>query len=264
MLLDLESDIFERLALGRVADGWLHRATRETDSGLIHGRDALVAATVRELAETGPQQIAAAMELPGFLATAVSDAGGRRWRRHRWVALEGGRIASETLVADLHPAAPAPGLRWPALGELASGRGQRSASDAPDFADAIPEDAAGIATLVHRVFNARRFDLVAAAFAPDGRWEGPGGAGGSPDDLAAQLVRLVAAAPDLTATLDRVTAGEGAVATLWRIAGTTDGRRLAGFVSVLAVLADGAITQLDVVADPTGILAAASAPAFAL
>lgn len=264
MLLGLERDIFERLALGRMTEAWLHRAVRETDAGLLHGRQALMAATARELAVTGPQEIAAAAELPGFLAATIVDAQGRRWRRHRWVTLEAGRIAAETLVADLHPSAVAPGPRWPALGELESGRGQRPAPAAPDVADDIPAPARDMVTAMHRAVNARRFDRAAAAFAPDGRWDGPGGAGGAPDALAPALVRLVAAAPDLAATLDRTAADEGRVAALWRVAGTAHGTRFAGFVSCLATLDDGAITRLDVVCDPDGMMAAARAPELTL
>ena len=265
MLATLERDIHEGLAIGRMADGWLHRATRETDAGLIHGRPALMAATARELAETGRQEILDPLELPGFLAVTVRDGRGRSWRRHRWVSIESGRIAREVLVADHHPGAPTAPARWPALGEIESGRGQRPAPDTPPFADPLSPHASAVATLIHRIINARRFDLAAPAFSRDGDWDGPGAAGGDPMTIAPVLVRLIAAAPDLHATLDQVAEGPDAVATVWRVAGTgPHSARFSGFASCLARLDGALIRRLNVVADPEGILAAAAAPTLAL
>lgn len=261
-LLELERAIHTDLAIGRIADGWLHRATRETDAGLIHGRADLMAATARELAATGAQTITSAIELPGFLAVEVEDARGDIWRRHRWCALEAGRIAHEVLVADRHPGAEPPAVRWPILGEVESGRGQRAAPLSPVCADEPPARAAGLADLIHTIVNGRRFDLAAPAFAPGGVWHGPDETNGPPEALAPALVRLLAAAPDVTVVLDRASAAGDAAATLWRVGATlASGARVTGFASCLARYDDDAIARLEFVFDAVGMFALASAPA---
>lgn len=263
-LAELEIAIHTRLALGLMAEHWLHRATRETDAGLVRTRPDLMEDTARALAATGPQTLSEAVELPGFLAVRVESAAFASWRRHRWVRCEGERIASEIVVADRRPGAPAPAPRWPVLGEPVSGRGQRAAADAPAFADPMSAEAASVAATLHRIVNGRRLDLAASAFAPGGTWDGPDGDACAPEAAAPALVRLLAAAPDLHATLDQIAEDGRRVAALWRIGASVQGLRVTGFVSCLATLADGKIADLQLVCDPDGMLAAARAPELSL
>lgn len=274
-LLAGERAVYQDLALGVISETYLHRATRETSAGLVHGREALIAEAARALAISGPQTIIAHAALPGLLAVEVQDAEGHRWRRHRWCAFEGDRIAHEILIEEAPPARAVPALRHPPLGELASGRGQRASADAPDFADPISPPAAWAAGLIHRAVNGRRPDLLAGAFAPGASWRGPQGAGGDGPAAAMGLMRALAAAPDLVAVLDRWSETIGQVGLLWRvaahpaadmIAGQTmpPGARLTGFVSCLLMLEAEQITGLDVVFDLPGMAAAAAAPLVSL
>jgi hypothetical protein len=274
-LLAGERAIYQDLALGVIAEAYLHRATRETDQGLVHSRDALMAEAARALAASGAQTILRHAELPGLLAVEVQDAGGRRWRRHRWCVFEGDRIAHEIVVEDDPPARAPAAPRHPPLGELASGRGQRASADAPAFADPIGPRAALAAGLIHRAVNGRRPDLLAAAFTPGASWRGPHGAGGDGPAAAMALVRTLAAAPDLVAVLDRWSEADDQIGLLWRIAahpaaeaiaGQTmpPGARLTGFVSCLLTLEAEQLAGLDVVFDLSGMAAATAAPLVSL
>ncbi len=260
-LLALERAVYERLALGALAESHLHRATRETDAGLMHGREALIQAAARALSATGPQTLLEPVELPDFLAVTVEAEGRAPWRRHRWCGFEGARIAREIEVEDTPPARPAPAFRHAPLGELVSGRGQRAASDAPAFADPISPRATALAALLHRAVNGRRADLAREAFAPGSLWRGPEGREGDARAAALALVGLFAVAPDLALTLDCWSEAGDHVALLWRAAcHTPQGARLTGFVSCLARLEGAAIASLDIVCDPAGMAAAAAAP----
>ena len=174
--------------LAALADSHVHRATREDSLGIIKGRDAITAAWVAEDAAN----ITIDHDLCDMIAYTVNGI----WKGHRWVWREEGRTLREVVIEDRAEAKTAPPAH-PPLGELRSGQGQYAAtSDAvlpPDW----PEEARDIATHLHRIWNARSFDLGA-------------------EDWVAPLVRAL---PDATFTFERAIVAGEATAILWRVHG---------------------------------------------
>ena len=157
--------------------------------GIIKGRDAITAAWVAEDAA----DITIDHDLGDMIAYTVNGT----WSGHRWVWREEGRILREVVVEDRGERPEVAPPAHPPLGELRSGQGQYAAtSDAilpPDW----PAEARDIANHLHRIWNARSFDLGA-------------------EDWVAPLIRAL---PDATFTFERAIVAEGKTALLWRVHG---------------------------------------------
>lgn len=195
-LATLEIALRRDQAYARLADSHAHRATREDSLGLNKGRDAIIAAWVAEDAA----EISIDHDLGDMIAYTVAGA----WKGHRWVMREDDRILREVVIEDRGQPRTAPPAH-PPLGELRSGEGQYAASSVavlpPDFA----EDAMAVANHLHRLWNARSFDL-------------------GPEPWLAPLIRAL---PDATFTFERAVVADANAALLWRVHGHhADGQRV--------------------------------------
>lgn len=204
---------------------YLHRATRETGSAMLHGRDALLAAALAEAAAF-PDATTTLGYCADDLSTFVRQQGDHRWRGHRWLAREGDRIVHETLVEDGQVRDLAAGREaetagmarlYQPLGELRPGRGQFAAGEAAIVPPDWPAAARAIADVFHQIWNAKAIDLVETFWHPDAEWHGPAGASGGRAGLMRWLTALFAAFPDATLLFERAIAHDNAVALLWRL-----------------------------------------------
>lgn len=236
-------------AFGQLEQAYLHRARRADSLGELVGRDALIASDIALAAQIGTAEVSA-------FTTSTVTLTARGFRQHRWIEREGERILHEWIVSDLILVAEERAARGellgaaypaqPPLGELRSGRGQLSAGPTAAFTG---EPQALIDTL-HRIWNGRCLDQLAALYSADGRWSGPGGKGGDADAARAWILGLLARLPDATLLFERVEAEADRVALLWRLFGHIGGvrARLIGS-SLLTLDEDGRIREDDTLID---------------
>jgi hypothetical protein len=203
---DVHTRLRQDMAFGLFNDAYLHRAHRETQSGRLAGRDAMRDATLAEVAAAGAQAVTVRADLGDMVSF---DAGGTP--THVWVRREGARIVHETVVSARASGGPQP--QHPPLGELRSGMGQLAAGDAAILPPGFPEAARPVADALHRIWNGRRFDGIAALYA-------------DPAPVMAWLPAFLAALPGATLYIERGLADGDRVALLWRLFADVDGRRL--------------------------------------
>jgi hypothetical protein len=260
-------------AFGALADGYLHRATREDALGLLAGRDAVVneviqtASTLRdvevELRHEGPELsllILSGGYDGGLLGMPVDEPPARiDLREHRWSRREGGGIVEEIVVTDRAAAVEAVGgdlgaiaaslgaahPMQPPLGELRSGEGQLA--PAPDSGWTGAQKP--LIDALHRIWNGRRLDEIDALYAADAAWQGPRGAEGGRRELRRWLTRLYARLPDATFLFDRIEETPDHVAILWRLFGHAGGKRARLIGSTLLFLAEGRVATDDTLID---------------
>jgi hypothetical protein len=247
-LAELERDWRERRALGRFADAYLHRAVHETSIGHVHGRDALTADALRELAELPPQTVTIEADLGDMIAYRI-ESGAGSWRGHRWARREGGRIAAEILVEETEARCVAAGSNAaeaarklaasiPAhhpLGELSAGRGQLAAAADVPLPPGFPEAAHAAAQWLHRLWNGRELDL-----APESGLE----------------ARLLSQTLGAVLLVEQGIAAGDRVAILWRLHGqhaTKPGRRLRLIGSSLFTVENGKIVADATLVDELAI-----------
>jgi hypothetical protein len=237
---DLHTRLRQDMAFGLFDHAYLHRAHRETQSGRIAGRDAMRDATLAEVAAAGAQPVTVRADLGDMVSF---DAGGAR--THVWVRREDARIAQETVVATR--AFGRPQSQHPPLGELRSGRGQLSAGDSAILPPGTPDAARPVADALHRIWNGRRFDGIAALYA-------------DPAPLATWLPGFLATLAGATLFFERAIAEGDRVALLWRLFADVDGHRLRLLGSSLLTLDGGRVAADDTVFDLTGFHAQRAAP----
>lgn len=218
-------------AFGDIATAYLHRATRETSSAVLHGREALLAVALAEAAAL-PE---AALAL-GFCHTNLATFALRQdelgWRGHRWLEREGNQIIREILVEDgqarmtalcVTPNGQGLAPIHAPIGELRPGYGQFAAPEAAIVPAHWPDAARPVANIFHQIWNGRAIDRLALLWHADANWRGPNGACGDRAALARWLTALFAAVPDATLMFERAIVGDGTIALLWRLHGHQHG-----------------------------------------
>jgi len=214
---------------GALADTHLHRAVRTTALGERRGRDALIADEIAAVA--AGITVRSTTDVGAMRVERLGVAGGE-WARHVWSVREGAWVARETVIEDgmarctalaLDPgraaAETASGyLGHGPLGELRAGTGQGAAAAGALLPADFPDVERDLADVVHRLWNGRRLDALAAwSAAVD--WSGPGGLTGDRDDMRAWVVALLARYPDAVLLFEAATAAGDTTALLWRLHG---------------------------------------------
>lgn len=213
-LATLEIALRQTQAYAALADSHVHRATREDSLSLIKGRDAITAAWVAE--------DAAEVSIDHDLADMIAYTVGGDWKGHRWVWREDDRILREVVIEDRGAPRSAPPAH-PPLGELRSGLGQYAATSGAILPPDWPDEARDIANQLHRIWNARSFDLGAEA------WVAP----------------LIRALPDATFTFERAIVADGKTAILWRVHGHHSGGQRVRLIGSSVVVADAVESVID-------------------
>ncbi len=213
-LATLEIALRQTQAYASLADSHVHRATREDSLGIIKGRDAITAAWVGE--------DAAELTIDHDLGEVIAYSVGGTWQGHRWVWRDEGRIIREVVIEDRGTSRVAPPAH-PPLGELRSGLGQYAVSRDAILPPGWPNAARDIANRLHRVWNARSFDLGAES------WVAP----------------LIRALPDATFTFERAIIDGETVALLWRVHGHHASGQRVRLIGSSVVVGDVAESVLD-------------------
>jgi hypothetical protein len=221
-LAQLEVRLRRDHAFGDLAKTHVHRAVREDSLGFLIGRDALLAHWTTQ----ARQDTSIIADLGDMIAFQVG-AGKTTWFGHRWIKREGDMIVTETLIENRGIAKIAPPVHAP-LGELRAGRGQVDAGDMPILPIGFPEAARPLATILHKAWNGRAFDLYETPW----------------------LVSLVNALPDATFYFERALVDGETIALLWRVHGHhKDGQRVRLIGSSVMVLDGERITSDSTVLD---------------
>jgi hypothetical protein len=194
-LAELEFALRRDRALDKLSAAYSHRAVRENSLGLIKGREALLAAAIAE----DPCTVELEADLGDMIAYCVDG----RWRGHRWVWREEGRILREIVVEERKEARVAPPSHA-SLGELRAGEGQFAASAEPPLPPGFAAGAIKAAVRLHRQWNGRAL-------------------GSNAEPWLVELLRLL---PDATFTFEHAVVSSTEVALLWRVMGHASGRRV--------------------------------------
>jgi hypothetical protein len=262
-LADIEQAVRERRDFAVFEAAYLHRAAIEDAIGTVKGRDRVRAARMAASAEEPAGPVRIRIDMQDMIVFETEQG----WCGHRWVRREGGRILAETEILDGAARAQAIGIEardvaarrigaahpvHPPLGELRAGRGQLATSPSPLLPPDFPNAARPAAQYLHRVWNARAFDRVAA------RWTGPAEAGG---DAAAFLLRLFTQLPDAELMIERALVDADRTALLWRLHGHhANGRRARAIGSSVLTLSGEAVVAEEMMIDALFIQAARYQP----
>lgn len=218
----LEKRLGAERALGDLAGLYVHRARREDSLGFLIGRDSI-------LSDWTMQERNAVSITADFGDMIAFEVGGAPdvWHGHRWVVRQDGKIIAETLIENRGVAKAAPPIH-PPLGELRAARGQYDAGDTPVLPADFLNDAKPLATLLHKAWNGRAFNLYEAPW----------------------LLTLVRALPDATFYFERALVAGDQVALLWRVHGHHGGgQRVRLIGSSVMTWQDGGIASDMTVVD---------------
>ncbi|RVT41994.1 hypothetical protein [Sphingobium algorifonticola] len=220
-LADIEIALRERRDFSVLEHACLHRASLEDGMGIVRGRDRVRDAIIATRADETDGPVRIVHDLGDMIVFETAQG----WRGHRWAAREGDRIKALTSIDDgtarcraigADPVATARHLGeshplHAPLGELRPGIGQMATPETPDLPPHFPDAAVPQATALHRLWNARALDRIAAP------WHGPQDADG---DGVGFVLGLIRALPDAVLLIERgLVTGDGTVALLWRLIG---------------------------------------------
>lgn len=215
-LAKLEKSLRTNRALADLSAHYVHRARREESLGFLVGRDSILSDWVAQ--DTAPVSIEADF---GDMIAFLVGRGKSAWRGHRWVVRDEGKVIAETLIENRAVSKTAPAIH-PPLGELRAGRGQYDAGETPPLPADFPDHARPLATLLHKAWNGRAFDLYAAPW------------------LSLVLKHL----PDASFYFERALVQGDQVAILWRVHGHhSGGQRVRLIGSSVMGFANGVITS---------------------
>lgn len=220
-LVEMLTDLYANENVGAFESLYLHRAIRRCRGELVFGRDAIRQQILADLVQFSGWHFKVNASTEEFADVAWWSPDGSSVRRHYWIKLENGRIASEAVLSSPpHPE----GVRHhhPLLGELDSGKGQLGPTELGGFS--------ATAQKLHRIWNQRSISTFADLYHDGARWSGPGSEGGT-HELKAWWLRHFLAYPASHITFEReLTFGNG-LALQWqwaRIASNGQRDRIAG------------------------------------
>lgn len=221
-LATLEARLRRDHAFGELASTHFHRAVREDSLGFLIGRDAILS----DWSQQARDEIAVDADFGDMIAFRVG-AGTKAWVGHRWIKREGDKIAAETVVENRGIAKTAPLVHAP-LGELRAGRGQFDAGETAILPIGFPDAAKPLATILHKAWNGRAFDLYETPW----------------------LVTLITTLPDATFYFERARVDGHNFALLWRVHGHhKNGQRVRLIGSSVMTFEGGEITSDNTVLD---------------
>ena len=243
----------------------LHRATRATSLEWLRGRDALIAADLADFVERGGRPAKLITATGAMTALRLYGALGE-WSRHVWFWYEGAWVIAEMVIEDS-------GARLAALdidsigetarlaathrltepfGELHAGTGQLAAGSEAILPPDFPLAARDMADALHRMWNGAEFTAPMMLWHPEVRWSGPEGATGDRAALRDWIMSWRVRFDDAVILFEAAAVCGDRIALLWRLHGTTHGRRIRLHGSSLMTVAEGLIvadeTLLDVIA----------------
>jgi hypothetical protein len=185
---------------------YLHRAIRRVGGELVFGRNAIRQQILADVARFSGWRFKIHACTHEFADVAWTSPDGSSVRRHYWIKLENGRIASDCVITRSPCPEPAQ-QHHKLLGELDSGKGQTGPAELSGFS--------ATADWLHKIWNCRSISSIADLYHGETHWSGPGSEGGI-HELKAWWLQQFLAFPQSHITFERELAFENNLALQWQ------------------------------------------------
>lgn len=205
-LAEMLTELYANENIGAFEGLYLHRAIRRVRGELVFGRDAIRQQILADLAHFSGWCFKINVSTEEFADVAWISPDGTSVRRHYWIKLESGRIASDAILTRsqhqerLHQ-------HHSLLGELDSGKGQTGPAELSGFS--------ATADCLHKIWNCRSISNIADLYHGEAHWSGPHSDGG-PQELKAWWLQQFLAYPQSHITFEREIAFENYLALQWQ------------------------------------------------
>jgi hypothetical protein len=233
-LAEMLSELYVNEDVGAFERLYLHRAIRRCRGELVFGRNALRQQILADLAQFSGWRFQINASTEGFADVEWLSPNQTSVRRHYWVKLENGCVASDTVITRSSHPQPIRNHHQP-LGELDSGNGQKGPVELLGFSATTQG--------LNRIWNGRSLSTFAELYAGTVTWSGPNLEGGL-QELKGWWLEQFLAFPQSHIIYERELSFENNLALLWqwaRIDTTGHRDRIAG--STILRLDGGRIVQ---------------------
>ncbi len=239
-LKEMLTELYVNENVSAFEDLYLHRAIRRWRGELLFGRDTIRQHVLADLAQFSGWRFVVNASTEEFADVAWMSPDGSSVRRHYWIKLENGRIASDAILTR-SPHQERLHQHHSLLGELDSGKGQTGPAELSGFS--------ATAENLHKIWNCRTISSIANVYHSEAHWSGPDSEGGH-QELKAWWLQQFLAFPQSHITFEREIAFGNYLALQWqwaridknghrdRVAGSTCLRLEGGKVIEEALLTD--------------------------
>lgn len=239
-LAEMLSELYANENVSAFEDLYLHRAIRRWRGELLFGRDTIRQQILADLEQFSGWRFKINVSTEEFADVAWVSPDGTSVRRHYWIKLENGRIASDAILTR-SPHQERLHQHHSLLGELDSGKGQTGPAELSGFS--------ATADCLHKIWNCRSISSFANVYHNEAHWSGPDSEGGH-QELKAWWLQQFLAYPQTHITFEREFAFGNYLALQWqwaridknghrdRVAGSTCLRLEGGKVIEEALLTD--------------------------
>ena len=205
-LAEMLTELYANENIGVFEGLYLQRAIRRVRGELVFGRDAIRQMVLSDLARFSGWRFKINVSTKEFADVAWMPPDGAAVRRHYWVKLENGRIASDAILTR-SPHQERLHQNHSLLGELDSGKGQTGPAELSGFS--------ATADCLHKIWNCRSISSIADLYNAEAHWSGPNSDGG-PQELKAWWLQQFLAYPQSHITFEREIAFENYLALQWQ------------------------------------------------
>lgn len=205
-LKEMLTELYVNENVSAFEDLYLHRAIRRWRGELLFGRDTIRQQILADLAQFSGWHFKINVSTEEFADVAWISPDGTSVRRHYWIKLENGRIASDAILTR-SPHQERLHQHHSLLGELDSGKGQTGPAELSGFS--------ATAENLHKIWNCRSISSIANFYHSEAHWSGPESEGGA-QELKAWWLQQFLAYPQSHITFEREIAFENYLALQWQ------------------------------------------------
>lgn len=205
-LKEMLTELYVNENVSAFEDLYLHRAIRRWRGELVFGRDAIRQQILADLAQFSGWRFKINVSTEEFADVAWISPDGTSVRRHYWIKLENGRIASDAILTR-SPHQERLHQHHSLLGELDSGKGQTGPAELSGFS--------ATAENLHKIWNCRSISSIANLYHSEAHWSGPESEGGA-QELKVWWLQQFLAYPQSHITFEREIAFENYLALQWQ------------------------------------------------
>ena len=205
-LAEMLTELYVNENIGAFEGLYLHRAIRRCRGERVFGRGAIRQHILADLGRFSGWRFDVNASTDEFADVAWISPDGSSVRRHYWIKLENGRVASDIVIMR-SPDQETVHQHHPLLGELESGQGQIGPAELNGFS--------ATADCLHKIWNCRSISSIADLYHGEAHWSGPDSEGG-PQELKAWWLQQFLAFPQSHITFERELAFENTLALLWQ------------------------------------------------
>ncbi|MFN8734368.1 MAG: nuclear transport factor 2 family protein [Hyphomonadaceae bacterium] len=205
-LAEMLSELYANENFGTFDGLYLHRAIRRFRGELVFGRDAIRQQVLADLVQFSGWRFKINVSTEEFADVAWISPDGTSVRRHYWIKLENGRIASDAILTR-SPHQERLHQHHLLLGELDSGKGQTGPAELSGFS--------ATAENLHKIWNCRSISSIPNLYHSEAHWSGPESEGGA-QELKVWWRQQFLAYPQSHITFEREIAFENYLALQWQ------------------------------------------------